>query len=64
MVCLKIEEKWVGNFSLLKKIYIGKGILTENKKEFFVEYDDEGNEIQDTKKRTFEGIRLMIIGNR
>ena len=45
----------------------GKGILYIKKGsgfelEFYVEYNELGVEI--SKDRTFEGIRLMIIGNR
>ena len=42
---------------------IGTGILTENKREYFVEFDENGNEKKDERKRTFESVKLMINGN-
>ena len=38
----------------------GSGILIEEGKEFYVEYDENG--FRKLKKRTFEGMRLMIVG--
>ena len=40
---------------------VGSGILTENGKEYFVEFQD-GVEVLEKRKRTFEGVRLMIVG--
>ena len=40
----------------------GDAILTENGKEYFVEYGTNGKEIIEKRKRTFEGVRLMIVG--
>ena len=38
-----------------------EGTMIENGKEYFVEYEN-GEELIGSKRRTFEGIRLMIIG--
>ena len=38
------------------------GIIVENGREYFVEYSENGDELK--RKRTFEGIRLMIVGNK
>jgi hypothetical protein len=54
---------WTGEYNFVQNIKLGKGILVENGKEYYVEYDQSGNEIG-SRKRTFEGVRLMIIGNR
>ena len=62
MKCLKLNETWKGKYSFVEKKRVGKGILVENGKEFLVGYDSFGNEI--IRKRSFEGIRLMIIGNK
>ena len=40
----------------------GVWIIVEFGKEFYVEFDEKGNEI--SRKRTFEGIKLMILGNK
>lgn len=56
MECDYKKEKYIGNFVNSKRM--GKGILTVNGKEYFVEYDENG-EVGE-KKRTFEGIRIMI----
>lgn len=55
-------EKYVGNFDFKNNMRVGKGVVTELGKEFFVEYGSDGKE--KSRKRTFEGVRLMIIGNR
>ena len=62
MICHKKKEIWKGGFDFKKNKRKGKGIVTENGKEYFVEYDENGKQF--SKKRTFEGIRLMIIGNK
>ena len=36
--------------------------MNENGKEYFIEFDKNGIEIPKSRKRKFEGIRLMIIG--
>ena len=41
---------------------IGEAILTERGKEYFVEFDARGFEKIDLRRRTFEGVRLMLIG--
>ena len=56
MKCDAKNEKYIGYFVNNKRM--GKGILTVKGKEFFVEYDEKG-EVGE-KKRTFEGIRIMI----
>ena len=59
----ELKEQFVGVFDFnTGEKKSGKGIVTENGKEYFVEYDENGKEF--SKKRTFEGIRLMIIGNK
>ena len=55
-------QVWKGGYSFTDHFRIGRGILVENGKEYFVENNLKGNEI--SRSRTFEGIRLMIIGNR
>lgn len=55
------DSKLKANFSNGK--LSGSGLLFENKKEYFVEFDQNGNEIKEERKRTFEGVRLMIVGN-
>eukprot|EP01091_Cochliopodium_minus_P008760 TRINITY_DN2038_c0_g1_i1.p1 TRINITY_DN2038_c0_g1~~TRINITY_DN2038_c0_g1_i1.p1 ORF type:complete len:1330 (-),score=374.41 TRINITY_DN2038_c0_g1_i1:37-3537(-) len=40
----------------------GKGVLTEYGKEYYVQYDENGEELINERKRTFEGIRIMIVG--
>lgn len=60
MKCEELKECWVGEFSFRDNIRKGKGTLIEKGKEYYAEYDQFGKEI--TRKRTFEGIRLMIIG--
>ena len=61
MKCEKIKEEYTGIFDFEKGERKGKGILTESDGiEYFIEYDENGKEIVDSKKRTFEGIRLMI----
>ena len=42
----------------------GLGIINDYGKEYLVEYDENGKEITEKRRRTFEGVRLMIIGNR
>ena len=61
MKCEETKEKFEGIFDFKKEIRKGKGVLTEKDGiEYFVEYDQNGNEIKEKRKRTFEGIRLMI----
>ena len=65
MKCEEIKEYFEGIFDFEKEIRKGKGILTEKDGiEYFVEYDQNGNEIKEKRKRTFEGIRLMIGKNK
>ena len=45
--------------TIKKKRRHGKGVLTVNQREYFVEYNEKGKEIG-VRKRTFEGIRIMI----
>lgn len=61
MTCSSLKESYTGKFSNLKRL--GKGILTENEREFFVCYDEKGNEISSQRKRTFESVRIMISKN-
>ena len=42
---------------------IGEAILVENKKEFLLQFDEDGNELIECRKRTFVGNRIMIVGN-
>ena len=61
MKCEERKENFEGIFDFEKEIRKGKGVLTEKDGiEYFVEYDQNGNEIKEKRKRTFEGIRLMI----
>ena len=62
MNCKNLKINWKGDYIFKQNRRIGKGILVENGKEYFVENNLKGNEI--SRSRTFEGIRLMIIGNR
>ena len=62
LFCDVLEESWKGEVDFVAKKRLGKGILTIKGKEYFVEHNSKGDEI--SRKRTFEGIRLMIIGNR
>ena len=62
MNCHELKEHWRGEFDFISKRRVGKGILFEKGKEYFVDYNLKGEIF--SKKRTFEGIRLMIIGNR
>ena len=64
MKCKNKDEIWKGVYDFKNEIRKGYGILTENRKEFAVEYDNNGKENKEKRKRTFEGVRLMIIGNR
>ena len=64
MSCERLKEVWKGEFDFKESRRIGKGVLTENGKEYFVEYFIGCFEEEISRKRTFEGIRLMIIGNR
>jgi hypothetical protein len=64
MNCKLTNEQYTGVYNFLEDKREGKAIVVEHGKEFFVEYDEKGKEIQDLRKRTFEGIRLMIVGNR
>ena len=58
------SEIFEGIFDFEKEIRKGKGILISNNGyEYFVEYDQKGIEILDKRKRTFEGIRLMVGKN-
>ena len=59
-----IEKNGIGFFN--GNFFNGKrlnGILQENGKEYFVEYDDDGIEKLEKRVRTFEGVRIMVIGN-
>ena len=40
----------------------GKAILNEKGKEFYVFYDHNGIEIEEKRERTFQGVRMMIVG--
>ena len=64
MNCEALKKSWNGQYDFNKQIRIGKGVLVEEGKEYFVEYEPNGEEKKNSKRRTFEGIRLMIIGNR
>ena len=64
MSCEALKKSWKGQYDFNKQIRIGKGVVVEEGKEYFVEYKPNGEEIKNSKRRTFEGIRLMIIGNR
>ena len=55
------DSKFVGLFNFHQK-RIEKGIISDKGKEYFTEFDYVKKEM--LRKRTFEGIRLMIIGNR
>ena len=56
MYCPKSKSKYVGNFK--HNTMFGKGILTEGNNEYFVEYNEKGEE--NFKRRTFEGARIML----
>ena len=61
----KIYAKCHENFQSLRiyvnnGLFYGNGILTENGKEFFVFYDQLGRETLNLRKRSYEGIRIMI----
>ena len=56
MFCDKKQETYKGLFS--NGLRSGRGILIEDHTEFFVDYNEKG--ILNEKKRTFEGIRIMI----
>ena len=57
----KNEKKFFkGNFLNGKRL---NGILQENGREYFVEYDENGIEKLEKRVRTFEGVRIMVIGN-
>ena len=62
MSCSKLNETYKGKYNFKENKREGKGILIENGKEYFVEFISHLNAT--SKKRTFEGIRLMIIGNK
>ena len=62
MECKKNKEKFVGFFDFVIGRRKGKGTLFEDGRGYFVEYDNKGNEIVEKRRRTFEGIRLMIVG--
>ena len=64
MKCNELKEQFFGIFDFIACKRVGKAILTKRGKEYFVEYQINGEEVKNSKKRTFEGIRLMIIGNR
>ena len=64
MECKELNEQFVGIFDFTKKEKIsGKEVIHEQGKEYFVEYNSNGKVKETLRKRTFEGIRLMIIGN-
>ena len=58
MFCKNLEETWIGEYNFKEKKRVGNGVLIKNGTEYFVEYDKNEKEI--SRKRTFEGIRLMI----
>ena len=63
MKCKKLNEHFFGVFDFKNnKRGRGKGFINQEGKEYFVEYNEKGKEY--SRKRTFEGIRLMIIGNK
>ena len=63
MKCKILSEQFTGIFDFVKgNKKEGKGIINARGKEYFVEYNEKGKEY--SRKRTFEGIRLMIIGNK
>ena len=63
MKCKELQKQYVGTFDFIFcKKRNGEGIINKNGKEYLVKYDFDGK--KSSRKRTFEGIRLMIIGNR
>ena len=58
MYCPEKKESYSGNILDLRRY--GKGVLIEDGKEYFVEYNENGVEIVENRTRTFEGIRVMI----
>jgi Zn/Cd-binding protein ZinT len=59
-VCLRrTDNKEIFKGKMKDWIRVGEGILVKNGKEYFIKYDDQGNQIGE-KKRTFKGVRLMI----
>ena len=63
MKCKELKEEFFGFFDFQNEQKgEGKGVINDHGKEYNVEYDPNGNEM--SRKRTFEGVRLMIIGNR
>ena len=65
MKCKESKEQFTGIYNFVSQIKgEGKGVINEEGKEYFVDYNEEGTEIKGSRNRTFEGIRLMIIGNR
>ena len=58
MICYEHQVSFKGYLKNQKRI--GKGILTEMGKEYYVQYKKSGEELINERKRTFEGIRIMI----
>lgn len=55
------KEEFIGLFDFDKEVKgKGIGVLEEKGIEYFVEYNEKGELLINSKKRTFEGIRLMI----
>ena len=54
-------EEITCKYNKTKQRYEGTLISTRSRKEYFVDFKD-GKEIPGSRKRTFEGVRLMIIG--
>jgi len=58
---MKMEIFCSKEFSKMEKKR--NGVIEENGKEYFVEYDEKEMEIMEKRVRTFEGVRIMVIGN-
>ena len=56
------KEKRLMKVRFENKRRVGVAVLMHNGKEYFTEFDKNGYEIPGKRDRTFEGIRLMIIG--
>ena len=56
------RKEWMGSFDFKENRRVGNGVLIDNGIEYFVKYDNNGKEI--SRKGIYDGIRLMIIGNR
>lgn len=63
-VTMKSKEKrenYFGEFDFAKeKKKGGRGIIFDQGKEYFTQYDLNGYELTENRERTFKGIRIMI----